>query len=369
MNYRFAGGKNCQRLCEGYIEPFYCSDFKLMNASTTPVRTPVYRPGLARLAAVSLAWAFLLICLGAFTTSIGAGMAFADWPLSNGSLNPTGWLHNLSMFAEHSHRLTAGVMSLITIALAAWLWRRESRAWLRQLALFAVGLVFAQAVVGGLRVLLDQWHVAMVDTSVGRLFAMLHACLAQGFLCVLVAIALASSRAWTNEKNKMAFTTGTRRLGVVCCALLFLQLAIAAVMRHSFAGLAIPTFPWSSADHGLLPPVWNFRVGLNFAHRVMAGIITVALVILTGKIWANRTATTTIRGVAAGLMSLLSLQIFLGASIIWTARAPFFTTAHVIVGAATLATTFGLTWWMHRDSFVEPKPPAPARTQRAYASA
>jgi len=66
---------------------------------------------------------------------------------------------------------------------------------------------------------------------------------------------------------------------------------------------------------------------------------------------------------------LLSLQIFLGASIIWTARAPFFTTAHVIVGAATLATTFGLTWWMHRDSFVEPKPPAPARTQRAYASA
>jgi cytochrome c oxidase assembly protein subunit 15 len=324
-----------------------------MNASIAPARTPAYKPGVAWLAVASIVWAGVLICLGAFTTSIGAGMAFPDWPLSNGSLNPTGWLQNISMFAEHSHRLTAGLMSLITIALAGWTWRRESRAWLRILAVFAVGLVFAQAVVGGLRVLLDHWQVAMVDTSVGRLFAMLHACLAQGFLCVLVAIALANSRAWLNGIDQTVFAAGTRRLGLICCALLFLQLAIAAVMRHSFAGLAIPTFPWSSPDHGLLPPVWSFRVGLNFAHRVMAGIITVALVILAGKIWADRAATAMIRNVTAGLMSLLALQIYLGASVIWTQRAPFFTTAHVIVGAATLATTFGLTWWMHRDIFVE----------------
>jgi cytochrome c oxidase assembly protein subunit 15 len=329
-----------------------------MNASIAPARTPAYKPGVAWLAVASIVWAGVLICLGAFTTSIGAGMAFPDWPLSNGSLNPTGWLQNISMFAEHSHRLTAGVMSLITIALAAWTWQRESRAWLRILAVFAVGLVFAQAVVGGLRVLLDQWHVQMVDTSVGRLFAMLHACLAQGFLCVLVAIALANSRAWLNGVNQTVFAAATRKLGAVCCALLFLQLAIAAVMRHSFAGLAIPTFPWSSPDHRLLPPVWSFRVGLNFAHRVMAGLITLALVLLAGKIWADRSATATIRNVTAGLMSLLALQIYLGASVIWTGRAPFFTTAHVIVGAATLATTFGLTWWMHRDIFVETVKPA-----------
>jgi cytochrome c oxidase assembly protein subunit 15 len=320
-----------------------------MNASIAPARTPAYKPGIARLAVASIAWAIVPICLGAFTTSIGAGMAFPDWPLSNGSLNPTGWLHNISMFAEHSHRLTAGVISLLTIALAAWLWRHESRVWLRKLAWFAVGLVLAQAVVGGLRVLLNS-----------ELVAMLHACLAQGLLCMLVAIGLASSRAWLSEETKTSFTAGTRRLGVACCALLFVQLAIAAVMRHSFAGLAIPTFPWSSPDHGLLPPVWSFRVGLNFAHRVMAAIITVALVILAGKIWADRSATATIRNVTAGLMSLLALQIYLGASVIWTGRAPFFTTAHVIVGAATLATTFGLTWWMHRDIFVETTKPATA---------
>ncbi len=335
--------------------------------SSFSARTSVYKPGPARLAGAGVAWAFVLICLGAFTTSINAGMIFPDWPLSNGSLNPAGWLTNISEFAEHSHRLTAGVMSLLTIALAVWLWRRESRAWLRQLAWFAVGLVFAQAVVGGLRVLLDHLEVQMVDTSVGRLFAMLHACLAQTFLCVLVAIALACGRAWVDEKKSAAFTAGTRRLGVACCALLFLQLAIAAVMRHSFAGLAIPTFPWSGPGHSLLPPVWNFRVGLNFAHRVMAALITVALVALAGKIHAERAATATVRTVAAGLMGLLALQIFLGASIIWTQRQPLFTTAHVIVGAATLATTFGLTWWMHRETLIAAKSPAPPAGARELA--
>src|SRR5579871_163991 len=106
-----------------------------MNTSIAPARTPAYKPRIAWLAVASIAWAFAPIGLGAFTTSIGAGMAFPDWPLSNGSLNPTGWLQNISMFAEHSHRLTAGVISLLAIALAIWMWRRESRAWLRELTI------------------------------------------------------------------------------------------------------------------------------------------------------------------------------------------------------------------------------------------
>src|SRR3954467_13800760 len=104
-------------------------------------RTATYKPALAWFATLGSAWVFVLVTLGAFTTTIGAGMAFPDWPLSNGSLNPQGWLTNLAMFSEHSHRLSAGVMSAITIVLAVWLWRSEERAWLRKLALFAVALV------------------------------------------------------------------------------------------------------------------------------------------------------------------------------------------------------------------------------------
>src|SRR5260221_8385136 len=94
-------------------------------------RTSTHKPALALFAAVGGIWVFLLVTLGASTTSIGAGMAFPDWPLSNGSINPEGWLRDLSMFAEHSHRLTGMMMGLITVSLAVWLWRREARPWLR----------------------------------------------------------------------------------------------------------------------------------------------------------------------------------------------------------------------------------------------
>jgi cytochrome c oxidase assembly protein subunit 15 len=155
-----------------------------MATTTNTHRTAGYKPGLAAFSAVAAAWVFVLVALGAFTTSIGAGMAFPDWPLSNGSLNPTGWLTNLAMFAEHSHRLSAGLMTILTGILAFWIWRTEERQWLRRLSYFAAGLVVAQGVVGGLRVRLDPVQVAAVDTSLGRLFAMLHACLAQAFACV-----------------------------------------------------------------------------------------------------------------------------------------------------------------------------------------
>lgn len=317
-------------------------------ASPSPSRrTSAHKPALAVVAALGSAWVFVLVTLGAFTTSIGAGMIFPDWPLSNGSLNPHGWLDNIAMFAEHSHRLSAGVMSAVTIVLAVWLWRTEERSWLRKLAVFAVALVLVQALVGGLRVLLDHFQVEMVDTSVGRLFAMLHACLAQLFVCTLIAIAVACSRGWI--ERSIPVRCEVRRAGAICCALLFVQLAIAAVMRHSFAGLAIPTFPYSTPNGGWLPELWNFRVGIHFAHRVMAAVLAVALVWFVLKIRLDRGATIAMRLGSSVLVTLLALQIMLGAQIIWTQRSAAMTTGHVLVGALTLATTFWLTWLAHRD--------------------
>jgi cytochrome c oxidase assembly protein subunit 15 len=318
-------------------------------------RTAGYKPALAAFSAVAAAWVFVLVSLGAFTTTIGAGMAFPDWPLSNGSLNPSGWLTNLAMFAEHSHRLSAGVMTILTGILAVWTWRTESRAWLRRLSYFAVGLVVAQAVVGGLRVLFDPVRVEAVDTSAGRLIAMLHACLAQAFACTLIAIAAACSRGWI--QGPIPVGGRLRRIGVACCALFFLQLGIAAVMRHSFAGLAIPTFPWSTPQGGLLPAHWDFRVGIQFAHRVMACVITAAVAVFALAIWRDRGATLAMRTGASTLVSLLALQILLGAQIIWTQREAAVTTGHVLVGALTLATAFWLTWLSHRDAIERPLAP------------
>lgn len=315
-------------------------------------RTAHYKPALAWSAALGSVWVFVLVMLGAFTTSIGAGMVFADWPLSNGSLNPTGWLSDLAMFSEHSHRLSAAVMSAITYIIGVWIWRTDDRRWLRRLALFAAILVIAQALVGGLRVLFDHLHIEAIETSVGRLFAMLHACLAQTFVCALFALALACSRGWIEAHAGIKGTVSTRTIAIGrwCLALLFLQLAVAAIMRHSFAGLAIPTFPLTP-EGGLWPAQWDFRVAIHFTHRLLAVAITVALAVYGHVLWRDAAVSRTMRGLWVGIAGLLAVQIYLGAQIIWTGRNAYMTTAHVCVGALTLAATFVLVMLTHRDWF------------------
>jgi heme a synthase len=319
-----------------------------MATNPTSRRTPAYKPALAVFAAIGSAWVFLLVTLGAFTTSIGAGMVFPDWPLSHGSINPQGWLEDVSMFAEHSHRLTGMMMGLITLGLALWLWRREERPWLRQLGWWAVGIVVLQGLIGGKRVTLNAIEVPGFHMSLGEMLRIPHGILAQVYVCVLIAIAVATSKTWI--ERAVPVSTAVRRAGVVCCGLLFVQLAIAATMRHNAAGLAIPTFPYSTPDGHWLPAHWDFRIAIHFAHRAMAVVLAVALTWFAILLHRDRGSSPAMRAGASALVALLVLQILLGAQIIWMFRRADVTTGHVVVGALTLAVAFWLTWIAYRDA-------------------
>ena len=318
-------------------------------------RTPHYKAGLAWFAALGSVWVFLLVALGAFTTTIGAGMAFPDWPLSNGSVNPHGWLTEIDKFAEHSHRLSGTVMGLITLVLAFWLWRTEERAWLRRLGGWALGIVIFQGVLGGTRVLLDTVPVPGFAMTLGQMLRIPHGVLAQVYVCLLFAIAAGLSRPW------IANTVGTasprvRRLGGWCAALLFIQLTIAATMRHNYAGLAIPSFPFSTPDGALLPAAWDYRVALQFAHRVMAAVIGIGIAAYGHFLFRDKALAPLLRGSGLLLVALVVLQISLGAQVIWTGRSVVMTTGHVLVGALTLATTFVVAFFTRRGSIERVQP-------------
>jgi len=316
-------------------------------------RTASYKPGLAWFTAIGGAWVFVLVTLGAFTTSIGAGMAFPDWPLSNGSINPEGWLRDLSMFAEHSHRLSGTVMGMISIATVVWLWRTEERAWLRQLAIWALAIVIIQGVLGGTRVLLDAMHVPGFQMSLGQMLRIPHGILAQVYICLVIAIAAGCSKSWIERPPQLS--PRVRTLGLVCFILLLLQLLIATTMRHNGAGLAIMTFPHSTPDGQWLPASWDFRVAIHFAHRVMAVVLLIAIPWFTFAVRRDRAAPLVLRASASALLSLLFLQILLGMQIIFTFRRAGVTTSHVVVGALMLALVFWTTWVAHRDR-IEGKP-------------
>ncbi|MCF7688585.1 MAG: COX15/CtaA family protein [Cephaloticoccus sp.] len=326
-----------------------------MSSTTPNPPPPVYQPALAWFALIGGAWVFVLVTLGAFTTTIGAGMAFGDWPLSNGSVNPHGWLEDIAMFAEHSHRLSGTMMGLITIVLAVWLARKESRRWVRRLGWAALAIVVVQGVLGGTRVLFDAIHVPGFEMTLGQMLRIPHGVLAQLYICVLIIIATALSRSWIEHSRPV--TLALRHSGVLCVVLLLLQLTVAATMRHNFAGLAIPTFPYSTTEGQLLPAHWDYRVGLNFAHRLMAVVLSIALLWFALKLWTDRGASLLMRCGASVMISMLALQILLGAHIIWQMREVHVTTGHVVVGALLLAVTFWLTCLAHRDA-IEDAPEA-----------
>ena len=312
-------------------------------------RTSSFKPALAAFATISSGWVFVLVALGAFTTTIGAGMAFPDWPLSNGSVNPHGWLTDIDKFAEHSHRLSGAVMGCITIILAVWLHRCEERGW------WALGIVIVQGLIGGKRVLLNSLNVPGFDMSFGQMLRLPHGLLAQVYVCMLFAIVVGLSRGWV-ENTLGTPSERVRRLGWWCVLLLFVQLGVAVSMRHNYAGLAIPTFPSSTPEGGLLPAIWDYKVALHFAHRAMAAVIGVMILIYGHFLWREKSLIPPLRAASLLLVGLVAGQIYLGAQIIWTGRSVAMTTGHVILGALTLAVTFGVASSTQRGSIERARP-------------
>ncbi len=321
-----------------------------------------YRPTLFWFGLASLVWVILLLYAGGFTTTIRAGMAFLDWPLSNGSINPEGWLQDRDMAAEHSHRLLGMVMGLLSIGLYATACAFRASPFVRKMGLYLVIMVVVQGLLGGLRVMLDQLNLDIDHNLYAQTFAVAHATLAQIFLCLLVSFVIATSRSWIERQAGFAqpASSALQTLGWIACITIVLQLIAGAIMRHAYAGLAIPTFPLTPQDT-LIPPVFNFPIAIHFAHRVGAVVVTIAILAYCVAIWKNAASRAALGRSAAGLVILLVVQILLGALVIWKVRNEHVTTLHMLNGAFTLALCWAMTF---RSLKAKIEQPAPGETAR-----
>ena len=318
----------------------------------TTIHSPAADLWLARYARLVVFAAFWLIFTGGHTTTAGAGMAFPDWPLSNGSLNPHGWLTNFFMLLEHGHRLTAGLVATLVAVLFGWVLLRRSSVphaafWL---ALGALIGVLAQAVLGGLRVILDPQGIAATTGTIATTFRVLHGCFAQVELCLVVALAAVLSPVWPQLAAQAGFRK-IARLGWITVGVVFLQLIVGATMRHLGAGLAIPSFPLTP-EGGFMPKVHNAFVDLNFTHTRFGAVVVTAFVLwLAVRTLRLAEGEALLIRPALLLLILLAAQLALGMFVIWVQkRQPLLTTLHVVNGAALLATTLLLTVRAGRDT-------------------
>ncbi|MBI2195339.1 MAG: COX15/CtaA family protein [Planctomycetes bacterium] len=229
---------------------------------------------LHRFAVATAAATVILLFLGGLVTSTASGDAVPDWwfvPISYGTLLPP--MVGGILF-EHGHRLAATTVGIFTIVLAVWLWRCEPRSWLRQMGLLALAAIVLQGILGGLRVRLGG-----SDPSLRPVLAIVHACVAQAFFCLTVAIALFTSKSWAAGSGPSARPSRLFWLAAASAAVLFIQLILGALMRHTGSGLfvhvqvaglasvlVIATALWAHAAHGDDP-------GLSRPASVLVGLL------------------------------------------------------------------------------------------------
>lgn len=303
--------------------------------------------------AVCLASAtLLLIVAGGMVTSTNSGLAVPDWPTTYGqnmfTYPPEKWVGGI--LYEHGHRLIASTVGFMTIILVVWLYLKESRRWLRNLGGIALLAVICQGVLGGITVLLKLPPQVSV----------LHACLAQTFLCIVVSIAVFTSARWRDRASRQVVSASplVRRLCILIFSIVYLQLILGAVMRHTDSGLAVPDFPLAyglvmpslsataideyntqRAYEYQLPAVEARQIAFHMAHRVGAAVVLLATIVTISVILRRHSTLSVLRSPALLLIFLVAGQLFLGAWTVWSGKAPWIATAHVAIGAATLSTT------------------------------
>jgi cytochrome c oxidase assembly protein subunit 15 len=282
-------------------------------------------------------------------TSKNVGLAVPDWPTTFGYnmfLFPVSkWVGGILF--EHTHRLIASAVGFLTIILAIWLWRSESRRWVRNLGLIALAGVILQGILGGLR-------VTMLKDEIG----IFHACVAQAFLALLVLIALVTTTFWRSldetDISPKKFAP-IRSLAIAITLAIYTQLALGATMRHQHRDLSILDFPTANGawipdtsatalakinywrDARGLSDVDAFQIWLQMIHRLVALLIAIGVIAFSSRVWRDQRDVSALKKLSIWWIAFLVVQLTLGAWTIWSNKAADIATAHVAVGAIMLS--------------------------------
>jgi cytochrome c oxidase assembly protein subunit 15 len=301
--------------------------------------TTTYHPSVHRFAIFVVCWTILLLIAGALVTSNEAALSVPDWPLSYGTLAPpmVGGIRY-----EHSHRVIAAVLGLLSVVLAVWVWAKDERRWLRWFSVIAVAGIAAQAVLGGevVRQLLHYW------------LPVIHACFAQIVFAALLSLAVFTSRWWISDQPRVEDTgsPSVHSLAIANSAIIYLQVILGAGFRHKEI------------------PVWPHMVG---------ALIVLGMVIWLATVLRRRfEKSTAISKTRILLHAILGTQLLLGLGAYWsrltTADAPqpmplmvALTVLHTVVGAILFGVSVLIVLLCYR--LVPRRRELPAATQRPVA--
>ena len=162
-------GSYCSTKTNASFDPV---ENKLSVSLSPSASNDVSRQALIHRLAVGTALLSLLpIVMGSLVTTLGAGMAFLDWPTSDGhDMLTYPWLQSHGdQFIEHGHRLAGMLIGFCGIGLVVAAWTLKASTSIKRGAVIALLGIVIQGLIGGARVRLDQQIIAMGHSIFGCL--------------------------------------------------------------------------------------------------------------------------------------------------------------------------------------------------------
>lgn len=270
-----------------------------MDGATEPRTGHDPERGIRRLATVSAAATLLLIAMGGAVRATDSGLACPDWPACFGQWIPPADLH---MWLEHSHRLWAGVVLLLILALTVLtLLRHRQRPVLPALSVTAAVLVLVQAGLGAAVVLLHL-RASLVTAHLGMSLVVVA--------CLAVIAVLARP-----ERAPDATEAATRRVGrwaVVAATLVFAQALLGGHATGRGAAYVFNRVPIWLADG---PWTGHAREWLHVTHRFAGYLVAVAVIafaVVARRTWRAQGGPAWLRWLPTVAAALVLVQVGLG---------------------------------------------------------
>ncbi len=277
---------------------------------------------------------FFLLLVGGLVHGTGASLACPDWPTCYGTLMPP--MRGL-IFYEHGHRLLATAVGILTIVSAVLIYREHrDRPLLWKLAFGALGLVIFQGLLGGLTVIFKL--PPAVSTA--------HLGTSMIFFSTMIVLAFLTRPDAAPAQTPVP--DSIPRVIVLSGVIVYLQIVMGAVVRHTNSGLACLSFPFCGLTAWPAAAVW-----IQMTHRTGAALVFVTVTRLSRSVSKTAGAPAAVRWLARSAVVLMLVQIALGVMSVFSHLELITVTAHLGVGALLLAAHVSM-WMIVRGSTTAP---------------
>ncbi len=311
---------------------------------------------------------YAMILIGGATRLTDSGLSITEWEPIKGALPPMGdaaWREAFANYRETAeYRLQNSAMTLAEFQYIFW-WEWSHRLFGRLIGLVAVlgFAVFALRkwltralsarlliliALGGLQGLIGWWMVSSgigetsrVDVAPYRL--MTHFMLAMGILGYIIWLWLDLGR-----RERLRVGTWARRIALVLCALIFVQMAAGALVAGLDAGRTYTDWPLMAGEfiprhyieNGLgLRSLFEGRAATQFNHRMLAYLLWGVSLLAAWRMRMNES-----RKAFFWLAGLVSAQAVWGIVTLLNAAPLPFALVHQALGVATALAAVRLVW-------------------------